>query len=118
MFADPPVLAPPPPVFPPEVLINCGACPTVDGLELVLGVFLFPVVVVFEEFNAELVTVDCVLEVVLPEALDADTVNVCVAALYVEVSGAEAVIVADQLPTIVTSPVVLFTVATEVLLLL
>jgi hypothetical protein len=113
------VLAPPPPPVdpPPSVLINCAGCPTLDGFEFV-GVFLFPVVVFFEEFNAELVTFDCVFDVVLPEALDADTVNVCVAELYVEVSGAEAVIVADPLPTIVTSPVLLFTVATEVLLLL
>jgi hypothetical protein len=80
VFADPPVLAPPPPVFPPDVLTNCGACPTVDGLELLLGLLTFPVLV-FEEFNVELVTDDCVLDVVLPEALDADTVNVCVAEL-------------------------------------
>jgi hypothetical protein len=113
------VLAPPPPVDPPPpVLINCAGCPTFDGFVFVGLFLLFPVVVFFEEFKAELVTLDCIFDVELLEALDADTVNVCVAELYVEVSGAEAVIVADPLPTIVTSPVLLFTVATEVLLLL
>ena len=80
MFADPPVLAPPPPVDPDGALTNCAGCPILDGFELFCA-FVFLVVLFREEFNAELVTVDCVLDAVLPEALDPVTVNVCDAEL-------------------------------------